>query len=214
MTATSGDDDLLEVTSADELRELLGEVGSRSVTKEWPTLHPYHRSWIENAPFFVLATAGVDGSCDASPKGDPAGSVLVLNDRTIVLPERPGNRRADGYLNVLTNPHVGLLFVVPGRGETLRVNGRARIVRDAPYFDRLVVRGHRPSLALHVDIEQVFFHCSKAFKRAGLWDPSTWGDPAELPGPAALSKDVAGATASMAELEAHYGPSYEARLYG
>jgi len=205
---------MIEITKADELRALLGEVGQRSVTKEWASLHPYHRAWIEHSPFFVLATAGADGTCDASPKGDPAGSVLVLDDRTIVLPERPGNRRADGYLNVLENPHVGVLFIVPGRGETLRVNGRARVVRDAPYFDRLVVRGHRPVLALQVEIEQVFFHCSKAFRRAGLWEPETWADPDSLPSPVRLAKDVAGALESVSELEEHYGPSYDRGLYG
>jgi PPOX class probable FMN-dependent enzyme len=205
---------MTEITSAAELREMLGEVGRRSVTKEWSSLHPYHRAWIEHAPFYVLATAGADGTCDASPKGDPAGSVLVPDDRTIVLPERPGNRRADSYLNVLENPHVGVLFVVPCRGETLRVNGRARLVRDAPYFDQLIVRGHRPVLALHVDIEQVFFHCSKAFKRSGLWEPDTWTDPSDLPSPARLAKDVAGAAESLAELEQHYGPAYDRLLYG
>lgn len=204
----------VEVGSAAELRALLGEPVERAVTKEWSSLHPYHRAWIEASPFFVLATAATDGTCDASPKGDPAGSVLVLDDRTLVLPERPGNRRADGYLNVLDNPHVGVLFVVPGRGETLRVNGLARLLRDAPYFDRLVVRGHRPVLALHLEIEQVFFHCSKAFKRSGLWEPATWGDPDALPSPAAMSKDVAGATESVAELERYYGPAYDAKLYG
>jgi PPOX class probable FMN-dependent enzyme len=214
--ATEGSTDTgeIEITSAVELRELLGEPVARAVSKEWRSLHPYHRAWIEHAPLYVLATAAADGTCDASPKGDPAGSVLVLDDTTIVIPERPGNRRADGYLNVLSNPHVGVLFVVPGRGETLRVNGRARLVRDAPYFDQLVVRGHRPVLALLIDIEQVFFHCSKAFKRSGLWEPSTWGDPDELPSPARLSKDVAHATESLAELEVHYGPAYDAKLYG
>ncbi len=106
------------------------------------------------------------------PKGDPpAGFALVLDDTTIVLPERPGNRRADGFRNILRNPRVGLVFVIPGRGDTLRINGRATIVRNAPFFDDLVVKGHRPALAVVVDVEEVFFHCSKAFLRSKTWNP-------------------------------------------
>ena len=131
-----------------------------------------------------------------------------------MLPERPGNRRADGYLNVLENPHVGVLFVVPGRGETLRVNGRARVVRDAPYFDQLVVRGHRPVLALHVEIEQVFFHCSKAFKRSGLWEPTRGPTRTSCRRRSGSPRTSAGATETVAELEAHYGPAYDRKLYG
>ena len=99
---------------------------------------------------------------------------MVLDDTTIAIPERPGNRRADGFHNILTNPHVGLIYLVPGRGDTLRINGRARLVRDAPFFDDMVVKGHRPVLALVVEIEQVFYHCSKAFLRSKLWDPASW----------------------------------------
>ena len=129
-----------------------------------------------------------------------------------MLAERPGNRRADGFLDLLTHPQVGLLLVVPGRGDTLRVNGRATLVRDAPFLDDLVVQGHRPVLALVVDVEEVFFHCSKAFLRAGLWDPATW-DPDAAP-----SRRIAGAVErpddSPEELAAYYGPSYGTRLYG
>ena len=123
----------------------------------------------------VLATADEGGRCDASPKGDPAGWLVhVLDDTTVAIAERPGNRRVDGYRNVLLNPRFGLLFLIPGRGDTLRVNGRARLVREAPFLDDMVVKGHRPLLALVVDVEEVFFHCAKAFLRSGLWKPETW----------------------------------------
>ena len=148
------------------------------------------------------------------PKGDPPGFVRVLSDTTLAIPERPGNRRADGYLNVLSNPHVGLLFLVPGRDETLRINGRARLVREAPFLDDMVVRGHRPALAMLVEIEQVFFHCAKAFKRSALWRSATWPDPASLPSMACIVKDVQPAvTETLEELERYYGKEYDKRLY-
>jgi PPOX class probable FMN-dependent enzyme len=129
------------------------------------------------------------------------------------VPERPGNRRADGYRNVLSNPHVGLIYLVPGRGETLRINGRARLVSDAPFFDRLLVNGHRPVLALVVDIEQIFFHCPKAFLRSSLWKPETW-HPDKLPSHAQIVKNVQHTEETLEELERYYGPEYARRLYG
>jgi PPOX class probable FMN-dependent enzyme len=204
---------VVEVTSEAELRALLGAPMERAVLKEHRSLHPHHRSWIAEAPFCLLATAGADGTCDVSPKGDPAGFVHLLDDTTLVIPDRPGNRRVDGFRNVLANPHIGLLFLVPGRDETLRVNGRARLIREAPFFDELVVRGHRPVLALLVEVEQVFFHCAKAFKRSALWRPETWGDPDRLPSVACIVKDTMTIPETLAELESYYGPDYDKRLY-
>jgi uncharacterized protein len=204
---------LVEVTSEAELRDLLGTPLERTVKKERQSLHPHNRAWIARSPFCLIATAGPDGTCDVSPKGDPPGFVLILDDTTLAIPERPGNRRADGFQNILRNPHVGLLFLVPGREETLRVNGRARLVREAPFFDQMVVRGHRPTLALVVDIEQVFFHCPKAFKRSALWHPETWPDPALLPSMACIVKDTVDTPETLEELERYYGPEYEKRLY-
>ncbi len=165
-----------EVTDVDQLVALLGEPAQRALDKTRSSLLDVDRAWLAASPFCVLATASADGVCDASPKGDPAGWLVhVVDDRTIAIAERPGNRRADGYRNVLDNPHVGLLFVIPGRGDTLRVNGRARLVSDAPFFDDLSVQGHRPVLAVVVDIDEVFFHCAKAFLRSGLWEPGDLG---------------------------------------
>ncbi|MFE3797687.1 pyridoxamine 5'-phosphate oxidase family protein [Nocardia tengchongensis] len=202
-----------EITDPVELRELLGEVAPRPRNKDRYSLHEWDREWIARSPFVVLATSDADGNCDASPKGDPAGFVKVLDDKTIAIPERPGNRRADGYLNILSNPHVGVIFLIPGRGDTLRINGRARLLRDAPYFDDMVVKGHRPILAIEVDIEQIFFHCSKAFMRSGLWKPEQWPEDT-LPGVARLVKDVVPGTETLAELEAYYtGDAYQRMLY-
>ncbi len=203
-----------EISTTAELRELLGEPTHRVATKERFALHPRDRQWIATSPFVVLATSDADGNCDASPKGDPAGFVKVLDDRTIAIPERPGNRRADGYLNILSNPHVGVLFLIPGRGATLRINGRARLLRDAPYFDDMIVHGHRPILSVEVAIDQIFHHCAKAFMRSSLWNPEGWPLD-ELPGPAQLAKEVQpDVTETLEQLERHYRPeNYEKSLY-
>ncbi|MER7330599.1 MULTISPECIES: pyridoxamine 5'-phosphate oxidase family protein [unclassified Micromonospora] len=202
----------VEITSHEELRELLGAPVPRALAKERPVLHARDRQWLAASPFCLVATAGADGSCDVSPKGDPPGFALVLDDRTIAIPERPGNRRADGYRNILDNPHVGLIFLVPGRTDTLRINGRARLVRDAPWFDDMVVKGHRPVLAVVVEIEQIFYHCAKAFLRSQLWQPETW-QPDVLPSRARLVKELEAPEVSLADLERHYGPGYAATIY-
>lgn len=204
---------LVEVESVAELRELLGPPSKRTVTKERTRLHAIDREWLAASAFCLVATSGSDGSCDVSPKGDPPGFTHVIDDTTIALPERPGNRRADGFHNLLANPHVGLVYLIPGRGDTLRINGRARLVRDAPFFDQMVVKGHRPALAVVVEIEQIFFHCAKAFLRSALWQPETW-HPEALPPHARIVKRVQETEESLAELERHYGPSYAEHLYG
>ena len=203
-----------EITTEAELREALGGYPSgRAVTKERTSLHPLQIEWLRTSPFCVLATSDAEGRCDASPKGDPAGQLIhVLDPQTIVIAERPGNKRADGYLNILSNPHVGVLSLIPGRSDTLRINGRARLVRDAPYFDELAVKGKRPVLA--VEIEQVFSHCAKAFMRSGLWNQSVWPSIEDMPSVAALCKAVQPTTETLEELEAYYSKSnYERLLY-
>ncbi|MFI6821504.1 pyridoxamine 5'-phosphate oxidase family protein [Micromonospora sp. NPDC050187] len=201
-----------EITSAEELRELLGEPNARAVAKERRVLHELDRQWLAASPFCLIATSGADGSCDVSPKGDPPGFTLVLDDQTIAIPERPGNRRADGFHNILENPHVGLVFLVPGRPDTLRINGRATLVRDAPFFDRMVVKGHRPQLAIVVEIEQVFYHCAKAFLRSELWQPESW-QPGVLPTRPRIVKAVEAPEMALADLERHYGPDYVRTMY-
>ncbi len=203
-----------EITSAAQLRDLLGVVGPRAATKERVRLHPMDREWLAASPFCVIATCDADGNCDASPKGDPAGRLIhVLDDTTIAIAERPGNRRADGYFNVLVNPHAAVLSMIPGRNETLRINGRARLLRDAPFFDDLIVKGHRPILALLVEIDQIFFHCGKAFMRSDLWKPESW-QPGALPSHATLVKCVQDVAESLDELERYYAQdNYEKKLY-
>ena len=204
-----------EISTTAELVALLGEPGERARDKSRPALLDVDRDWLAASPFCVLATAAADGTCDASPKGDPPGSLVhVIDDRTIALAERPGNRRVDGYRNICENPHVGLTFFIPGRGDTLRINGRARLVSDAPFFDELTVKGHRPVLAVVVDIEDLFFHCAKAFLRSELWDPATWDPEARVPRRAVLAREVEPNEMTVEQLEDYYGPSYSEGLYG
>jgi uncharacterized protein len=164
------------VTSKALLRELYGQPGERAVAKERPVLNEDCRAFIAHSPFLVMGTAGADGRCDVSPKGDAPGFVVVLDDQHLAIPDRLGNNRLDGLRNVVDNPHVGLIFFIPGREDTLRVNGRARIVRDEALLERLAVAGKRPVTALVVEVEQCFMHCARAFKRAGLWEPERWPD--------------------------------------
>ena len=201
------------VRSEEELREIVGVPLPRVAAKVRDRLHEMDRAFLAAAPLWFVGTSSPDGRCEVSPKGDPAGSVLVLDERTLVLPDRPGNLRVDGFLDVLVNPYVGVLFLVPGRGDTLRVNGRARLVRDAPWFDRLVVRGHRPRLALVVDVEEVFYHCAKAFIRSQVWDPTTWA-PDAVPSRARIAQAVERPDESLDVLAEYYGPAYAERLYG
>jgi uncharacterized protein len=203
---------MAEITTEAQLRELLGEPAAAALAKERRTLHEFDREWLAASPFCLVATSGADGSCDVSPKGDPPGFTLVLDDATVALPERAGNRRADGYRNILANPHVGLIYLLPGRGDTLRINGRARLVRDAELLDRMVVRRHRPVLALVVEIEEVFFHCAKAFLRSALWDPGTW-QPDAAPSRPLIAQRQERAGESLSDLERYYGQQYAAGLY-
>jgi PPOX class probable FMN-dependent enzyme len=203
----------IEVADPAKLREIVGGVMPQAATKERATLHQRDREWLAASPYCVISTSDADGNCDASPKGDPAGKLVhVLDDGTVAIPERPGNHRVDGYHNVLANPHVGLLSLIPGRRETLRINGRARVVADAPFFDDMVVKGHKPILALVVEIDTIYFHCGKSAMRSGIWKPETWA-PDALPQHAQLVKETQVVDATLEELIAKYGPGYEAGLY-
>ncbi|WP_148613861.1 MSMEG_1061 family FMN-dependent PPOX-type flavoprotein [Nocardioides rubriscoriae] len=215
MSSTADQTTWTEISDVDGLVALLGEPHPRARDKGRAALLDVDRLWLAASPFCVMATADADGRCDASPKGDPAGQLVhVLDDTTIALAERPGNKRADGYKNILANPHVGLHFLIPGRGDTLRVNGRARLVSDAPFFDEMVVKGHRPLLAVVVDVEEVFFHCAKAFMRSGLWQPETWDADGVVPRRAVIAHDVEASELSLAELDDYYRPeNYGQGLY-
>lgn len=176
-----------QVTSVDELRSIVGYPVAAVANKVANRLSAVQQDWLAHSPLGFVATTGADGRIDVSPKGDPPGFVHIVDDTTIAIPERPGNKRADGFLNVLQHPQVGTLFLIPGRGDTLRINGTARILSDADYFDAMAIKGKRPILALEIAVEEVFFHCAKAFLRSDAWQPQTW-DPAAAPSAAQLVK--------------------------
>jgi PPOX class probable FMN-dependent enzyme len=204
----------MEITTVEQLEAAVGLPTGLAVTKERDALTDIDRAWLAATPFCVLATSDDEGRCDASPKGDPPGQLVhVVDERTIAIAERPGNRRVDGYRNVLANPHVGLTFLIPGRGDTLRINGRARLVDDAAYFDAMAVRGKRPILALEVEIETVFFHCAKAFLRSGLWDPESW-EPGSVPRRAVIAHELEHSPRTLEDLDDYYRPeAYGKNLY-
>lgn len=177
------------VTSREELRAIFGAPGERAVLKERAHLDVHTREFIARSPFVLLATSNRAGRCDVSPKGDAPGFVMVLDDTHLVIPDRVGNNRIDGLTNIVENPHVGMIFLIPGREDTLRVNGRACIVRDEEILGRLEVQGKRPKVAIGVEIEECFLHCAKAFKRSGLWNQARWPDVAGLPSMAKILWD-------------------------
>jgi uncharacterized protein len=168
------------VMSELELRALIGTPSEIAVAKQVASLDGHAREFIAHAPYVLIATSDSSGKCDVSPKGDEAGFVIVLDDTHLVIPDRPGNKRVDGMRNILAKPYVGLLFLVPGRDETLRVNGKAWLVRDEELLDRAAVRGKRPQIAIGVEVEEVFMHCGKASLRSNLWQPNRWPDVSDL----------------------------------
>ncbi|RSM70946.1 pyridoxamine 5'-phosphate oxidase [Amycolatopsis sp. WAC 01375] len=184
-----GTSEIKVIETREALREHLGHPAERTKGKIIPFLDQHARTLIEHSPFYLLATASADGTCDVSPRGDPAGSVKVLDDKTLVLADRPGNKLLDSQTNILENPHAGLLFLIPGMNETLRINGGAKLVADAPFFDDLVVKGKRPALAILVEVEELYIHCAKAFLRSSLWKPETWPERSSLPTAGQIFRD-------------------------
>ena len=172
---------MTDIADETALRALIGDPSDLVRTKITRRLNDLTRQFIERSPFLCLATSAPDGTCDVSPRGDPAGFVRILDEQRLLIPERPGNKLADSLRNILQNPNVGLLFFIPGIGHTLRVNGRATIVDDPELLAGSVVEGKTPKLALLVEIDEVFTHCSKAFLRSQLWDPELHVDRTKLP---------------------------------
>jgi len=179
------------ITDETALRALIGgEPADLTRTKISDRVNDLTRQFIERSPFLCLATSAPDGRCDVSPRGDPAGFVRILDERRLLIPERPGNRLADSLRNILENPNVGLLFFIPGVGDTLRVNGRALLTTDATLLEALAVEGKTPKLALLVEVNEVFTHCSKAFIRSDLWNPDRHIERDELPSQGAILRSL------------------------
>jgi PPOX class probable FMN-dependent enzyme len=174
------------IRSEEELRQILPPPHGRATEKQIDHLDHNCRAFIAHAPFVLVGTTNADGTGDVSPKGGPPGFVTVLDEHRLVMGELPGNNRADGYRNVIANPAVGLIFLIPGLGETLRVNGRGYVVTDHEVLDACGIDGRRPKLALGVQVVETFIHCAKALRRAQLWDPAHWPDLTTMPSPACM----------------------------
>jgi uncharacterized protein len=201
--------EIIETEAA--LREIIGEPTEIVCAKVADRLNALTRQFIERSPFLCLATSDEHGTCDVSPRGDPRGFVRILDDATLLVPERPGNRLADSLRNILRNPHVALLFVIPGVTDTFRVNGRATLTVDATLLEPCTVEGKRPKLGILVDVEAAYTQCSKAFLRSHLWDPAAFIDRSELPSNGEIHKVLQGETFDAAEYDAERAARYARR---
>ncbi|MBO1626702.1 pyridoxamine 5'-phosphate oxidase family protein [Bacillus arachidis] len=201
------------ISTEEELRHILGYPSERAVKKVIPSLDHHCCDFLSKSPFLVISTSDKFGHCDASPRGDAPGFVYVLNENQIVIPERPGNRRVDSILNILSNPKVGLIFFIPGLGESLRINGRAAITNDEEILEKMQVNGRNPLLGIVVEIEECFIHCAKAFIRSELWNPDSWLEKEVLPSAAKMLVDHAKVNANEEEVARSLEESYTKRLY-
>ncbi|WP_340024280.1 pyridoxamine 5'-phosphate oxidase family protein [Paenibacillus sp. FSL K6-1096] len=202
------------LTSEDELRALLGYPNEVVKRKAIHHLDHHCRAYIAMSPLLFLSTADEHGSCDVSPRGDAPGSVLVLDDGHLVIPERPGNRRLDSLRNILVNPNIGLIFIIPGLEETLRINGQAYVIKDESILDQMVARDKRPLLGIGVKVEECYMHCAKAFKRSQVWNSNTWPEETALPSvPAIIAAHVNTAEFTEEVVRRGIEESYAKRLY-
>ena len=164
-----------------ELRDLMGKPMELAARKSVSKLDRYSKEYISRSPFVCIGSADENGKADVSPRGDPPGFVQVLDDNTLFIPDRPGNRRVDTMSNIISNPNIALLFLIPGFDDTLRVNGYAEVVRDDSLNAKSEVKGRQPTVGITMHVEQVFFHCSKAFRRSGFWNIDNRQDRTEMP---------------------------------
>lgn len=202
------------IAETEDLRDVIGTPSKLVADKEMPALDVYCRRFIEMSPFLVMASTGDSGHLDVSPRGDPPGFVKVADANTLYVPDRPGNRRVDTMRNILANEKVGLIFFLPGYEETVRVRGRASIVRDADLLETMAVGGKSPNLAIRVIVDEVFFHCAKAIKRSGLWGPDAQIEPGiDFPRFGKILAEQRKSGKSEAEMQAFLDDNYKNQLY-
>lgn len=195
-----------------QLEALFGQPGEAALKKEVPYLHPAYQAMIAASPFAVLATIG-PGGLDASPRGDPAGFVAVQDEKTLLVPERRGNNRIDSLRNIVADPRMALLFLIPGVGETLRVNGRGRITAAPELLARFAVKGKLPQCVIEVRVESVFFQCARAVQRSNLWAAAPSGAPRPVPTPGAILSALTGAAFDGAAYDRELPARQKATLY-
>ena len=200
------------IRTRERLRELSGEPSQRASNKVIDHVDDICRRFIAASPFLLVASRGADGRLDLSPKGDPPGFVVVLDDKTLAIPDRPGNHRLDTFENLLTCPDVAVIFLIPGHGDTLRVSGKASVVRDRALQARLAINGRAPNLVLVVTVEEAFMHCSKCVARSKLWNPELWPDRLNVPSLAEAIVAHAKPSETLAEVQA-FIENHDLRLY-
>jgi len=202
------------VSSEEELRSILGSPSELVKNKVIHFLDDHCRDFISKSPLLLLSTSDRSGACDVSPRGDAPGFVHILDEKHLVIPERPGNRRVDSLRNILSNPNAGLFFIIPGLEETLRINGHAIIFRDQDILKNMEANGKIPLLGICVTVQECFAHCAKAFKRSQLWNPASWTDKADLPNIARMLADHAKLPGMNTEkVKELLEESYTKRLY-
>ena len=201
------------VTTVSEVESILGEQFESQVEKVIDHIDEHCRAWIERSPFVVLSSASASGAIDVAPKGDPAGFVRVLDRKTLAVPDRPGNRRGDTFRNILENPYVGLMFIVPKRREVVRVSGTAQIVKDELLLQSMAVRDKVPALALLIRVEEAMFHCGKSMIRSHMWEPELWGPIEGLPTYGRALVDHGALQTSVADMEGMTDANEQYRLY-
>jgi uncharacterized protein len=184
---------MTRITSTEELQAIYGAPVETSLAKEVAHITPHYRKMIEASPFVALATAGPEG-LDCSPRGDMAGFVRIHDDHTVMMPDRKGNNRVDSLRNIIRNPHVALLFLLPGSGNTLRINGRAHLSVDADLLDSFAIDGKAPRSVIVTEVNTVYFQCARAIVRAELWNPDRHIDPKDLPTPGQILADLSNNT--------------------
>lgn len=201
------------ITSVEELREIYRKPGQPAVDKVIDHLDHNCRVFIEHCPFLTIATADAEGRCDVSPKGGPPGFVAVLDGRRLAIPDLSGNNRLDSLQNLVTNPGIGLLLLVPGMDETLRINGSATIITADDVLDACSLRDVRPKVAIVVSVEEVYLHCAKALRRASLWQPDGWPDAAGVPTAGSIYKDHMALDLPAEAIDQALQDSYEHSLW-
>lgn len=201
------------IATHEELRALYKSPGVNAVRKELPRLDGHCRSFIAKSPFVLIGSSDGNGNGDVTPKGDRPGFVAILDDTTIAIPDRPGNNRLDTLENIIVNPAVGLLFLIPGMNETLRINGHARITTDHALRERLAVEGKLPASVIVVAVKAAYMHCAKAFLRSDLWKPEGWPDRASLPTLGEILRDQLALADSAAATDKRLDESYKATMW-
>jgi len=201
------------ISNQEELAALFGNPSDMVSNKVVNFIDDHIKSYISKTPLVFLSTSDSSGLCDVSPRGDQAGFVHIIDNKHLVIPERPGNRRFDSLRNIISNPNVGMVFIIPGLKETLRINGQACVMNDEDILSKLKVQGKRPWLGIGVRVEECFIHCAKAFMRSGIWESTTWLDPDSLPVPSQILADHINQDYSEEDIRKALTESYQKKMY-